>query len=90
MDENEVKGAAENLAGKAGESIGAVTGDATTKLRGKTKRAAGTADRLSGQASDLAAGLLEDARSTIETKPYTAVAIALALGWLFGRSHRPL
>jgi hypothetical protein len=31
-------------------------------------------------------------RNTIEKQPYTAVAIALALalGWLFGRMHRPL
>jgi hypothetical protein len=29
-------------------------------------------------------------RHTIENKPYTAVAIALGLGWLFGRIHRPL
>ena len=26
----------------------------------------------------------------IETEPYTAVAIALGLGWLLGRMHRPL
>jgi ElaB/YqjD/DUF883 family membrane-anchored ribosome-binding protein len=29
-------------------------------------------------------------RNTIEQQPYTAVAIALGLGWLLGRSHRPL
>ena len=28
-------------------------------------------------------------RSTIETRPYTAVVIALGLGWLLGRMHRP-
>ena len=28
-------------------------------------------------------------RNIIETQPYTAVAIALGLGWLFGRMHRP-
>jgi len=26
----------------------------------------------------------------IETRPYTAVAVALGLGWLLGRTHRPL
>jgi ElaB/YqjD/DUF883 family membrane-anchored ribosome-binding protein len=26
---------------------------------------------------------------TIENKPYAAVAIALGLGWLFGRMHHP-
>jgi ElaB/YqjD/DUF883 family membrane-anchored ribosome-binding protein len=29
-------------------------------------------------------------RDTIENQPYTAVAIALGLGWLLGRMHRPL
>ena len=28
-------------------------------------------------------------RNAVETQPYTAVAIALGLGWLFGRMHRP-
>ena len=32
----------------------------------------------------------EALRNTIETQPYTAVAIALGLGWLLGRLHRPL
>lgn len=37
------------------------------------------------------AGSFEKAlRNMIETQPYTAVAIALGLGWLFGRMHRPL
>jgi hypothetical protein len=29
-------------------------------------------------------------RTMIEEQPYTATAIALALGWLLGRTHRPL
>ena len=37
------------------------------------------------------AGSFEKAlRNTIETQPYTAVVIALGLGWLFGRMHRLL
>jgi ElaB/YqjD/DUF883 family membrane-anchored ribosome-binding protein len=52
------------------------------------------AQDLYNQAVDSAshtAGSFERAlRNTIEKQPYTAVAIALALGWLFGRMHRPL
>jgi ElaB/YqjD/DUF883 family membrane-anchored ribosome-binding protein len=52
------------------------------------------AQDLYGQVVDSAsqtAGSFERAlRNTIEKQPYTAVAIALALGWLFGRMHRPL
>ena len=29
-------------------------------------------------------------KNTVETQPYTAVAIALGIGWLLGRMHRPL
>jgi ElaB/YqjD/DUF883 family membrane-anchored ribosome-binding protein len=43
------------------------------------------------KAARKAAGSFEKAlRNTIENQPYTAVVIALGLGWLFGRMHRPL
>ena len=29
-------------------------------------------------------------KNTIETQPYTAVVIALGIGWLLGRMHRPI
>jgi ElaB/YqjD/DUF883 family membrane-anchored ribosome-binding protein len=29
-------------------------------------------------------------RRTVEHQPYTAVLVAFALGWLFGRTRRPL
>jgi ElaB/YqjD/DUF883 family membrane-anchored ribosome-binding protein len=66
---------------------------------------AGAAQDLYGQAADSASQVADAAtaaarktadsferalRNTIENKPYTAVAIALGLGWLFGRMHRPL
>ncbi|MGO9702651.1 MAG: hypothetical protein ACLPX7_25710 [Xanthobacteraceae bacterium] len=51
------------------------------------------AQDIYGQAVDSAprtTGSFERAlRNTIKTQPYTAVNIALGLGWLFGRSHRP-
>jgi ElaB/YqjD/DUF883 family membrane-anchored ribosome-binding protein len=60
------------------------------------KKAAKNAEKsqdLHGQAVDSAsrtAGSFERAlRNTIEKQPYTAVAIALGLAWLFGRMHRP-
>lgn len=60
----------------------------------------GSVQGLYGQAKHSAAdsidavrklpGSVEDAlRHYIEHRPYTTVAIALALGWLIGRSHRP-
>ncbi|MGO9328784.1 MAG: hypothetical protein ACLQJ0_11800 [Steroidobacteraceae bacterium] len=52
------------------------------------------AQELYGQVVDSTsqtAGSFERAlRNTIEKQPYTAVAIALGVGWLLGRMHRPL
>ena len=56
--------------------------------------AAGAAQDLYGQTADVArdtAVTFEKwLRSSIETKPYAAVAVALGIGWLIGRMHRPL
>jgi uncharacterized protein YjbJ (UPF0337 family) len=101
MDEHRVTGAARNVGGKVEEGFGRVTGDTKSQVQGVIDQAQGTAENLYGQAKDAASsaadGVLRTAssfedvvRHTIEDRPYTAVAIALALGWLFGRTHRPL
>ena len=38
---------------------------------------------------ETANALVQAFKDTIEQKPYTAVGIALGLGWLWGRMHRP-
>jgi ElaB/YqjD/DUF883 family membrane-anchored ribosome-binding protein len=80
-------------------------GDAKKNAAGVANEVSDAAQDLYGQAVDSAsqvadatttaarktAGSFEKAlRNTIETQPYTAVVIALGLGWLFGRMHRPL
>lgn len=80
-------------------------GDAKKQAAGVAGEVSGAAQDLYGQAVDSAsqvadatsraarktAGSFEKAlRNTVENQPYTAVAIALGLGWLFGRMHRPL
>ena len=94
MDENRVKGTARNLGGKAEETWGNVTGDARTQGEGVITQAAGAAQDLYGQAADTAretASSFEKAlRHTIETQPYTSAFVALGIGWLLGRMHRPL
>jgi ElaB/YqjD/DUF883 family membrane-anchored ribosome-binding protein len=52
-------------------------------------KAADLADSANDAARQTAGSLERALRDTIETQPYTAVAIALGLGWLFGRMHRP-
>jgi ElaB/YqjD/DUF883 family membrane-anchored ribosome-binding protein len=89
----------------ANTDFGRAFGDAKKQVSGVADDAADAAsdlyDHARDSASDLAdsaqraalktAGSFEQAlRNTIENQPYTAVAIALGLGWLFGRMHRPL
>jgi uncharacterized protein YjbJ (UPF0337 family) len=101
MDEHRVTGAARNVGGRVEEKFGRVTGDTKSQVQGVIDQAQGTAENLYGQAKDAASSAAEGVRKTassfedifrrtIEDKPYTAIAIALGLGWLIGRTHRPL
>jgi uncharacterized protein YjbJ (UPF0337 family) len=94
MDENRIEGTARNLEGKAQEGFGRVTGDAKTKTEGMMNQAAGTAQDLYGQTADVArqsAATLDSwLRNAIETQPYTTALVAIGIGWLLGRMHRPL
>ena len=94
MDENRVEGTARNLGGKVQEGLGKFTGDARKQAEGLANQAAGAAQDLYGQAADAAretAGSFEKVlRRTIETQPYTTALVALGIGWLLGRMHRPL
>ena len=100
MDENRIAGSAKNLGGQFQEELGRVTGDTATQVRGAANRVRGAAQDLYGQARDAGselAGAAADQASSLETRlrnfievqPYTAVAIAAALGWLLGRTNRP-
>jgi uncharacterized protein YjbJ (UPF0337 family) len=101
MDENRVSGTARNVGGKVQEGVGRVTGDTRTQAEGLANQVTGTAQDLYGRARDSAGEATDTAvnmagsfekmlRNTIENQPYTAAAVALGLGWLLGRMHRPL
>jgi uncharacterized protein YjbJ (UPF0337 family) len=101
MDEHRMTGAVKNVGGKVEEGFGRVTGDTRTQIQGAVDQAQGTAENLYGQAKDAASNAAEGIRKTassfedvvrhtIEDRPYMAAAIALGLGWLLGRTHRPL
>jgi ElaB/YqjD/DUF883 family membrane-anchored ribosome-binding protein len=65
--------------------------DAAQDIYGQARdSAAQVADATTNAARKTADSFEKALRNTIETQPYTAVAIALGLGWLFGRMHRPL
>jgi len=101
MDEHRVTGTVRNAGGKVEEGFGRATGDTKSQIQGVMDQVQGTAEKFYGQAKDAASDGAEGVRKTassvedmvghvIENKPYTAVAIALGIGWLFGRMHRPL
>ena len=105
MDENRIAGTARNVGGKAQEGFGRVVGDAKAQAEGIADQVKGTAQDLYGQARDSASQIANETaaaasrtassfegslRNTIETQPYTAVFVALGIGWLLGRMHRPL
>jgi ElaB/YqjD/DUF883 family membrane-anchored ribosome-binding protein len=79
--------------------------DARKNASGVADAVTDAASDVYGQARDSAADVIDSAnaaarrtansfekaiRHTIETQPYTAAAIALGIGWLLGRMHRPL
>jgi uncharacterized protein YjbJ (UPF0337 family) len=94
MDENRLSGTARNVGGKVEEGIGSLAGSAKTQIQGKLDQATGAAQDSYGQAADAAretaAGFETWLRTTIEKQPYTAAVVALGIGWLLGRMHRPL
>jgi hypothetical protein len=80
-------------------------GDAKREAAGVADAFTGAAQEVYGQARESASDVVDSAttaarktagsfeqaiRKTIETQPYTAAAIALGIGWLLGRMHRPL
>jgi uncharacterized protein YjbJ (UPF0337 family) len=99
MNGDRMEGVARNMSGKLEEGFGRATGDVKSQVEGTVKQAVGAAQDLYGQARETAgeaaavvkrqAGSFEQTiRENVETRPYTAVAIALALGWFVGRVGR--
>jgi len=65
--------------------------DAAQDMYGQARDSASDVADTASSAARKTAGSFEKAiRNTIETQPYTAAAIALGVGWLLGRMHRPL
>src|SRR6476660_6877468 len=101
MTDDRISGSAKNSGGQVEEGFGRVTGDEKTQLQGKAKQAEGTLQDVYGQAKETAADAAEAfreraseaddfLRTTIEERPFTAAAIALAIGFLIGRFGQPL
>ena len=100
MNEDRVAGTANEAAGRMEQGFGRATGDARSQVEGTVRQAAGAVQNLYGQAREAAgeatrsvqertAPMEEAIRNLIEKRPYTAVAMALAAGWVLGRMSRP-
>jgi ElaB/YqjD/DUF883 family membrane-anchored ribosome-binding protein len=81
MDEDRLSGAAKK---PHGQTQGAE--ESVHDLYGQAKDAAGEAIHAVGK---MPASFEDTIRHYIQNRPYTTAAIALTLGWLIGRSHRP-
>ena len=101
MDENRISGTAKNIGGKVEESFGSVPEIPRLQAAGVARQLSGSAQDMYGQARDSVSDISDTARDTassfekllrrtIETQPYTAVFVALGMGWLLGRMHHPL
>ncbi len=99
MNKDRIEGTARNFGGRLEEEFGRATGDTKTQAEGTVQQMAGAAQDVYGQVRDTAAdaaavvkrqaGSLEEViRENVEARPYTAVAIALAIGWCLGRIGR--
>ena len=77
--------------GDAKKHASGVAGDAAQDLYDQARDSASDLAGSAQRAARQTAGSFERAlRNTIENQPYTAAVIALGLGWLLGRMHRPL
>ena len=75
---------------KQAAGVASAASDAAQDLYGQAAESASDVADSARRAAHKTAGSFEKAlRNTIENEPYTAVAIALGLGWLIGRMHRP-
>jgi ElaB/YqjD/DUF883 family membrane-anchored ribosome-binding protein len=79
--------------GDAKKHVASAANEVSDAAQGLYDQARDSASQASEAATDAArktTGSFEQAlRNTIETNPYTAAAIALGIGWLLGRMHRP-
>jgi ElaB/YqjD/DUF883 family membrane-anchored ribosome-binding protein len=78
---------AKKQAGNVADEVSDAAQDLYSQAVDSASRVADATTKAAGKTT----GSFEVAlRNTIENQPYTAVFVALALGWLIGRMHRPV
>jgi ElaB/YqjD/DUF883 family membrane-anchored ribosome-binding protein len=86
-DFNRAFGDAKKHAANVADEVQGAAEDVYDQARDSTTK---VADATAKAARETAGSFEKALRNVIETQPYTAVVIALGLGWLFGRMHRPV
>ncbi|WP_277184715.1 CsbD family protein [Caballeronia sp. BR00000012568055] len=77
MAQDQLEGAAQQVAGKVQDAVGALTGDAGLQGEGKLRQAAGNLQQSYGQTVD-------NVRLAVANQPIQGVLIAAAVGFVLG------
>ena len=77
MSATQAEGTIRNVAGKAEEAIGSMTGDTSTEMRGKARQVAGQAQEAYGEA-------VETVRHATTDQPLIALGLAAGVGFVLG------
>lgn len=85
MDDNELKGGVNKVAGRVQGVAGDVLGDAKTSTEGRFREAAGVIQENYGAAAETVRGFSEELTERIHESPLLAVLAAAGLGYLLGR-----
>ena len=87
MDEDRSTRPAEGIGGNIKEDFSRIAREAQAQIK---KDIASEAEDIYDQLRDAPSHLAATLQRTIKQQPFTAVAIAVAVGWLLGRTHRPI
>lgn len=74
---------------KQAENVASAFSEAAQDVYGQARDSAADIAGTANEAAHHHGSFEKAIRTTIETQPYTAAAIALGIGWLLGRMHRP-
>lgn len=88
MNEHQVTGALNEVAGRVQSAAGALAGDPAGDLKGKTREARARLEGVYGDAVDAVSDAGRSVGRTIQANPPTAVLLAAAAGFFLGWSMR--
>jgi uncharacterized protein YjbJ (UPF0337 family) len=77
MVQDQLEGAAQQVAGKVQDAVGALTGDESTQAEGKARQALGSLQQTYGETVD-------NVRLAVASQPIQGVLIAAAVGFVLG------